>query len=150
MRDPRPVDSSSRRPHLFYQATLISLGFGAIRAAIPREPLGALIALLAAAALIAAAFLGVPKAIVLYARQRQGIRPSYEAFFDVAGPLFLVAATAWMAISEARGLYFISALVTPSGREIAGPLICVPALLMNLGVLVLNVISLTRRRKGID
>ena len=150
MRDPGPVDSSFRRLHLFYQATLISLGFGAIRAAIPREPLGALIALVAAAALIAAAFLGVPKAIVLYARQRQGIRPSYEAFFDVAGPLFLVAATAWMAISEARGLYFISGFVTPTWAEIAGPLIYVPALLMNLGVLVLNVISLTRRRKGLD
>ena len=150
MRDPGPVDSSFRRLHLFYQATLISLGFGAIRAAIPREPLGALIALLAAAALIAAAFLGVPKAIVLYARQRQGIRPSYEAFFDVAGPLFLVAATAWMAISEARGLYFISGFVRPTWAEIAGPLIYVPALLMNLGVLVFNVLSLTRRRQGLD
>ena len=150
MRGPGPVDSSFRRLHLIYQAALISFGFGAIRAAITREPLGALIALLAAAALIAAAFLGVPKAIVLYARQRQGIRPSYEAFFDVAGPLFLVAATAWMAISEARGLYFISGFVTPTWAEIAGPLIYVPALLMNLGVLVLNVISLTRRRKGLD
>ena len=150
MRDPGPVDSSFRRLHLFYQATLISLGFGAIRAAIPREPLGALIALLAAAALIAAAFLGVPKAIVLYARQRQGIRPSYEASYAVAGPLFLVAATAWIAIGEARGLYFISGFVTPTWAEIAGPLIYVPALLMNLGVLVLNVISLTRRRKGLD
>jgi len=107
-------------------------------------------ALLAAAALIAAAFLGVPKAIVLYTRQRQGIRPSYEASYAVAGPLFLVAATAWMAISEARGLYFISGFVTPTWVEIAGPLIYVPALLMNLGVLVLNVISLTRRRKGLD
>ena len=150
MRGPGPVDSSFRRLHLIYQAALISFGFGAIRAAITREPLGALIALVAAAALIAAAFLGVPKAIVLYARQRQGIRPSYEASYAVAGPLFLVAATAWMAISEARGLYFISGFVTPTWAEIAGPFIYVPVLLMNLGVLLFNVVSLTRRRQGID
>jgi len=142
-----PIDQSYARLHLLYQIELASLGFGTFALAAFSDAAAALIAFAAGRGLIASAFTGFPKVIVLHIRKSYGIRPTLETINAVGLPLFMAMSAAWMTSSSARQLDYLPNSEAPSWNYDAEPWIFGAIVLMNLGVLVANIISLASERR---
>jgi hypothetical protein len=118
---------------------LVSVGLGAIALALLADDWRGALALLAAGAFIAAAFVGVPARLVAYVQARRGAE--YEGFFSIALPIGLALLSAFMAWQEIDVAIVIGDW---PWTDVAVPICYAFAAILNLAVFVRNVLSLRR------
>ena len=148
MHQPSPTDRSYRRLFLAYQMALISMGIGAFGIAVFPDGAYALIAIVVGCGSIASAFIGLPKAIVLHMRKSYGDRRTLETANAIGLPLFLAVFYGWTTIGDVRHLAYLAYLLEPRWYNLAEPWMYGAIVLLNLGALAANILSLARERRG--
>jgi TRAP-type C4-dicarboxylate transport system permease small subunit len=140
------VTETRRLVHLTVKVLLISMGFLGLALATTLEGAPVVLAVFLGGAVIASAFLGLPRAIVSRALSDRATQPRKEAYYAIGVPLAASLFMGWQTYQDLWHVSTISLFVEPQWTDFAQPVLHGLVALMNLAVFVSNLVSLRRMR----